>query len=461
MTPTLKSTAPAGRPFFALSPKEWIAAGALLLIHALLQTGGWRVLDLREHWQMAPYFFFTHDPGQWSEQFHYNHGNPPGQVFIFSLFRLISGGHALWVFALVLPLLHVLSYLFFSRSIRQFLKPGPAFAFSAVLLFNPYIFLYHYYPFYCTFLFCTGAALLYALIVVRGYGRQLLWLATLFAINGFFRATWQLPLIGLLLLPFLVRALRRQHYAAVAVALLLQLVPAATYVKNYLLFGKFTASTWLGLNLQRLHIDPGTDPYKINFLDFYAPNCNAKLDSVLPPGPLTQRFAHVPFLNQCHSLNIRSIEYSDAYMKLAKEQLTPMGMVRTALPWGFIYFESPANYFVFKYPHYVQPGYDPGGFKLDYFDLPGIRGFELSWYLVAYPLAFLFCLYLAVRRRNWVLGYLLVIVGILSALYWGLDPFESQRMRFEIEPIWWFFCLQAGLFVYQQIERFLPSRARF
>jgi hypothetical protein len=110
--------------------------------------------------------------------------------------------------------------------------------------------------------------------------------------------------------------------------------------------------------------------------------------------------------------------------------------------YGFLkYFDSPGNYPLLR--NTTPPKI------IDYFDLPDIETkmrtkqsnravfIPLSVYLFIYPIILLF-LIKNFYNLSFNIRLLLFYLLYFSIIYIGVDPAEANRMRFEVEPIFYF-----------------------
>lgn len=131
-----------------------------------------------------------------------------------------------------------------------------------LLIFNPAIIAYENLYSYTTltvflvmaltsatvYLFLTGEIRYYALFVSA--------LALLVLTRSSFHLLWMIVMVAMPIV--LLKQISFSRRAAIRIAVIAVIITGSWYAKNYILFGKFTASTWMGMNLARV-LPPATD----------------------------------------------------------------------------------------------------------------------------------------------------------------------------------------------------------
>jgi hypothetical protein len=375
----------------------------------------------------------------------YYHAEAPGISIINFIIRSVSGKYYEILFTLILAFLQGLSFFWFYSALK-YTQVRFAKWISLVLFLNPLVFIYFKYPFYSTFLFVTSAAVLFVLFSDRNYMQKVLLLSFILGFNVFIRASWHIVFVFLILLPFW----NKVPLKTVFISILILILPFGLYVKNYVLFQKFTASTKLGMNLARNHIPPDAEKPSISkipaFSDIkmYEPYLDRK-------SPLLQKYQNIRILNDTVANrlnNIRIIPVSDLYFKDVIKNFSIKYSVKSSMLGFFRILQSPARYYCF-YPDMHIP--DVSGIGMyDFFDLPDIPvklfgvkfNLPFSLYTIIYPLAWLLLLlfYSKMMFEEWVI---LIMTTFFTVAYMLIDNNEANRMRFEIEPFWYFLVVLA------------------
>jgi hypothetical protein len=334
---------------------------------------------------------------------------------------------------------HGLAYLLFSHAAALVFKHKAVPFITIIFFLNPVVATYFQYPFYCTYLFVAACAVLYFL------ARQTPALAAgTLLLAGILRTTFALPFGLALLVPFVGQVKKLRHWLIIGLCALPSLFWA---VKNQYLFHQFGPSTWMGINLANggyITYAQGQYPAINKPFDYDARPAafiNQKLDSA---------YNDVPYLHGPHFNNINTIYTSSYFSAEAKKQFS-IGKTLYIMAFGVLqYLESPLDYPLLRpFAGGPKTGIRNSVFPFDYFNLPnipipvsgGLLDIHLSLYTFIYPLCFLFGLYYALKNRDYKLGTVLWLLLVVSGIYCSIDPSESNRMRMEIEPLWWWLVL--------------------
>ncbi|MES2388404.1 MAG: hypothetical protein V4543_10420 [Bacteroidota bacterium] len=412
----------------------------ILFIHAAMLIGGYPFVNVDWFFQLINEYdlrnsFFS---SVW-----YRHGSPPGYSILFRLFDILGFGDRYNSLPPVLAMLHAASFLWLRYAFKN---AGIRFSLfiSAVLLLNPPAFFYFNYPSYSTFIFASSALALWALFNSGSADKRFLIIVSCLAFSCFIRSTWHIVFIVFIsvLLAWKFRPTRR----SIAWAALILLLPASAYIKNYFLFGKFESSTWLGFSLCRMHINSGvTDPmaYVEPFTDLeqYYPFINTN-------DPLITKYANVSQLNRKDYNNIRCIGLSDSSLHFFLHHFSIRHSLSMLALNGIPTFFSSPGLYGHLYGH-IFYGHNPDDYptlSFDIFELPdvyfkGRSGAEfhikLSWYTILYPFTLLLYLFYF-RRTPFSIRIILLITLFISLVPVLTDPMESNRMRWEVEPFYYF-----------------------
>ena len=397
-------------------------------------------------WYLQVIHFRYPDPDFFRSVWYY-HAEAPGISMINFIIRSISGKYYEIFFTLILAFLHGLSFYWFYCALK-YKQVRFAKWISLVLFLNPLVFIYFKYPFYSTFLFVTSTAVLYVLFTNKSYIQKVLLLSVILGFNIFIRASWHIVIVLLILLPFW----KKVPLKTVFISILILVIPTGLYVKNYFLFHKFTASTKIGMNLARNHIPPDPKRNSISHITafsdikMYEPYLDQK-------NPLLEKYKNVRILNDTVAdrlNNIRNIPVSDLYLKDVVNNFSIKYSVKSSILGFFRILESPADYYCF-YPDMHVPDITGIGIN-DFFDLPNFQlirnGFKfhipLSLYTFIYPLSWLMLL-IFYRKMTFEEWMILIITTFFTVAYMVIDNFEANRMRFEIEPFWYFLVVLAAI----------------
>ena len=431
-----------------------IAAG-IVLVHGLLSILGFPFIPVEGHLQLAQ----THSAPGTSvlQSIWWFHGNPPLLSAIHALASGLVPGRALLFFQLLLPFLHAASFLLFVMGIRRRGLLFPTWL-VCILFLNPLIFIYFRYPFYTCFLF-FASCLVWVLLAshAKNPWNTTYRIAWILGVASLLRASWH-PLLFLPGLYFLLPKPLNWRY----IKLLLPFVPVLLWMgKNQALVGRFTTSTWLGINLYRTHHAWDQHRFPIDFLPVFSKPDSAFALLVSDKEVQNCRNETRPPLcknNMNHSL---IPVLADRYLESLVAQFSATWSAQAMLNGFLFFFQSPgyANHISltthkadgvkssFLNPDWLDPilrnspkyivrfwgnkGFDPGQTRLRVWN-------RVSIYTLVYP--FLLVWFLVNRKLLPVADRVLLSWLIaFCALYISVDVLEANRMRMEVEPWFWAF----------------------
>lgn len=410
----------------------FFVSAIILLIHAWLSVTGYRPVNVaRIFWYVMDFKFLENNFWQ---SILYFHEIPPLLSIIHFMAYKLSGGNPDIFFEIMLPLLHLFSFLIFTKIVEQF-----NFRFKkiliAILFLNPLLFIYFRFPFYSAFIFFQSILILYLLFVSnRSQKFKLVSITLLLCVAALQRASYSVPVIILLMFPLMKNVAWKQRLIAFS----LLLMPLSLYVKNYFLFHKFSSTTITGMYFHG-HINKENSKAPLARLGICRP-ANDYAAFINENDPLVKKYAGIEILNQNDMNNIRYIQVADGFMKEFKENFNPFYSIKYVSLGIIRFFASPsadynyANTYFGNVPHFLY----------DVFDLPNYSfnnetktTIPFSVYLLVYPFM-LFYLLKNFKNLSFKIRYVLCFVLIFAALYSAVDPLESMRMRFEIEPMLYF-----------------------
>ncbi|RYF91785.1 MAG: hypothetical protein EOO03_00500 [Chitinophagaceae bacterium] len=237
------------------------------------------------------------------------------------------------------------------------------------------------------------------------------------------------------------------------IALACTVLAGSWYVKNLVMFGKFTTSTWLGMNLARnvFHDHSVKDSTRIESIE---PFSSISAYNNFITGDLAQQYAGLndrellseykngPYINEHH---INYIEVSDRYAEASKGFVKdhPASYLKNVLQSAIIFF-TPATRYPFAEKEAV---------KMKYYDV--VYSFNMNhfaegkeqrrWAVVisAIPKMLMYVvtfgvILLAAKRSKSISAINLFIVltfAYIFAVSSLLEHYENMRFRFEIEPL--------------------------
>ncbi|EPG76382.1 putative membrane protein [Leptospira fainei serovar Hurstbridge str. BUT 6] len=404
---------------------------AIAGVHAILQFLDFPILRIDGYWQLP------------SKECWYNHpfqalitlnGTSPALALFHSAFAHLGKGNPYPLYAVFLPILHAIScHLFLSVLSR--LKIRYRNIWAALFFINPLAFAYFRYPFYSTYLFFLSLVLLYSLFVVRDKNRKLLYVSITIAAAATIRPSWHLGLAIFWIGWLTWHERKKLSRASVITAFLILLLPFGLYLKNFLLFDSFSASSWLGMNLARSRLITLDSNERKNLAPFQLPTTLYR-GIYSENDPLVSRYSDKICLNEDDYHNIRFIEVSRKYLSKVKEATNVQQSLKL-LKFGIkVYLSSPSNY-PFLLPQFAAiPEFLRKYPGLDWFASVSIGSFDKNLYRIVYPISLLLLL-LRFPSLSYKIRIIVLHTVSMTILYSFIDPFEANRMRFELEPFWY------------------------
>lgn len=408
---------------------------------------------LTDYSQIVQNQFYPETPF-WEMLFNF-HGNPPLLSIIHHTAGSLFPNRPVLFFDLFLPLLHVFSFLAFRKSLFEFGVKIRTF-WGLILFLNPLLFIYFRYPFYSTFLFFLSTIALLFLSQLARRPNLIFGIAGLFSLASVLRSTWH----PLFLLPFLFWLSPLKSWKT-ALYLFFCFLPALTWsFKNYLVIGQFTSSSWIGINLARGHL-----PWKVHSqsVDFVQPFSlpNEYLEMVQNEPEIREALKiNNPYLSQ-NNLNNKTIPViSTLFLQSISEQFSLSWSLNTAINGFLIYFKSPGNE-EHVIDHLKKEGYlkrsllhpdwfdpiffqDPNPWYLffanQHWDPEGLRIQAIKRftpYTLFYPILLLILVFTFGRLPKEIKAIWILVV-FFTGIYITTDVSEANRMRMEIECLFYF-----------------------
>lgn len=424
---------------------RWFYAFVVYLIslHVLFIITELFTYKFNPKWYFLPEYAYTEN---FWENIWLLHNNPPFVNIIHGII-IRSGLPVLTVYNVLYSLLHLIAAYWMYKIIQKIKIPFPI-VWLFLIMGNPlHVYWFHHY-YYPALMFFFSAGILYLLFVcnwndAKKYHILVFILATMCMTRASYHPFW----IALLLLPFLQRIPRKTWM----IGLIPLLIPMGWYTKNYVQFGFWGSSSWFGQNISG-HIDPHQVQNKKDIANIArfepAPTYQAFINE---NDPLIKKYRHIRFLNDTNTLhNVRTVLISRLYFQSTLKHLSIKHSVATIGYGVFSYFGSPLCDEMYNRDYqYLQWNHT---WLIDWFDLPNIHVYaengkysviRLSWYLPIYLFSLIF---LTVKWKSQPpeIRFILLWLITVTAIYCTIDPHESQRMRYETEPLFYFITLIVG-----------------
>ncbi len=412
----------------------------LVSLHLLFFITELFTYKFNSKWYFLPEYAYTEN---FWENIWLLHNNPPLVNIIHGII-IRSSLPVLIVYNLLYAALHLLSTYWMYKIIQKIKIPYPL-LWLFIFMGNPlhvYWFHHFYYP---ALMFFFSAGILYLLFVCTwNISTKFIVLVCMLATMSMTRASYHPFWIALILLPFLQHIPRKTWM----IGLIPLLIPIGWYTKNYVQYGFWGSSSWFGQNISG-HIDP----HRVHDKKDIATIPRFELPStyrafIHENDPLIQKYKHVRFLNDTNTLhNVRTVLISRLYLQSTLKNLSIKHSVANIGYGVFSYFGSPlCDEMYNRNNRFLQWN---NTWLIDWFDLPNIHVYaengnysviRLSWYLPLYVISLVFL------TVNWKsqppeVRFILLWLMTVTAIYCTLDPHESQRMRYETEPLFYWITL--------------------
>lgn len=428
-------------------------AAAILVCHAILFFVGLHCFRMDGYMQIAQTNFPEGTPF-WT-LLYYFHGNPPLLSILHHINDELSGLGRPMFFEFLLPVLHAGSMLFFTAALRGFNLRIPSFL-TVLLFLNPLIFLYFRYPFYSCLLFFLNSVVLFLLSGLKEKPIRIFGIAAIFSIESLLRTSYS-PYLLFLLVLFL---LPHWNWKRVGLLALVFLPVIGWQFKNYLIVGRFTSSTWTGMNLARGHLPWNVHNQTVDFIPtFSMPDRYFELLSDDPRVAEKKKETNW-YLSQNNLNHAVMPVVSDLYMESIRKEFSLSWSLNTMLNGVLILFKSPANY-----QHLRQHVKDETGITIqrwnpDFWEPLGLQDRDynylflvsnnwdpdstrfkawkrISLYTIVYPfLLFFFGFRFRKLPKEWRAVFLMT--AFFTLLYSSADVLEANRMRMEYEVFFYF-----------------------
>ncbi len=425
----------------------------ILLVHGILSFLGLPCFRIDGYMQIAQTNFPEGTP--FSKLLYYFHGNPPLLSVLHYINDQLSGSSRPLFFEFLLPVLHASSFLFFTAALRGFKLRIPSFL-TVLLFLNPLLFLYFRYPFYSCLLFFLNALVLFLLSGLKDKPSQIFGIAAIFSIESLLRTSYS-PYLLFLLVLFL---LPKWNWKRVRLLALVFLPVIVWQFKNYVIVGRFTSSTWTGMNLARGHLPWNVHNQTVDFIPtFSMPDRYFELLSGDPR--VAEKKKEINWYLSQNNLNHAVIPViSDLYMESIRKEFSLSWSLNTMLNGVLILFKSPANYQHIRQHIQDEAGIQFQGWNPDFWEPLGLHDRDYNYlFLVSkdwdpdstrfqawkrislYTIVYLFLLFFFGFRfrklpREWRAVYLMTV--FFTILYSSADVLEANRMRMEYEVFFYF-----------------------
>ncbi len=396
----------------------------------------------------------------------YDHTQPPAfNLFLGVILKLAGNEHAAGVFACIFKLITLANTLLIYHLLKQLTgHQRIALILSLIYLLSPGTIVFENELFYTSFI--SFFFLISAFSLSRfTYGINWKTATGFFlplAIICFTRSMYHVILLIIVTVFVCGANLKKQGAAKLMfVGVITVLLCGSWYLKNYLLFGKFSTSTWIGMNIARniFHDNEITDSSRIESVEpfqeistykrFLEKNLEKKYAG-LNDRDLLQEMKNDTFKNEKH---ISFIEVSDLYMEAGKKHIKdqPVAFMKNVAQSAVIFFAPATRYSGTEAQTRKLMYYDAAySFNLSHF-VTGKQNRRIALTLSAIPymLLYVFTFWVSVkeiirRRRVGILnGFIILIIAYVFTAGSLLEHYENMRFRYELQPLFLLLLAQA------------------
>ncbi len=452
-------------------PQTWILVGVFILSRILVAMLGLRlnIWALSVYWQYLDLDTLQNHllQGVW-----YDHTQPPVFNLLLGIILKISGHHSTLLFEILLKTVSLINGLLLFHIVRKLTSVE----FLPLLVALAYIISPATLVFECELFYTTIISLLLLLSVF--YLIRLSRSAKLGDALGVFlpmvllcltRSVYHIVWLVIVAVFLLYYCRKNAHfYQLILVSLVSILLVGSWYAKNKIIFGKWTTSTWMGMNLSRnvFHDNEITDSSRIEAYDpfsrisvyrkFIDPAYEKKFKG-LNDRDLLQETKNDSLTNL---KEVSYIPVADLYMKASLDHIKshPLSYAQNIIQSSILYF-TPATMYSLAIE---QSG------KIKYFDLP--YSFKLTYFahnksqrrvwltISAIPklLFYLFVFFtffrysIQIRKMaSWNL-FICVTIGFVFVVSSLFEHYENMRFRFETEPLFLILAAQVVSIIYSR-----------
>jgi hypothetical protein len=458
-------------------PQIWILVGIFMVSRLLVMAFGIHL----NYWALSVYWqYLDLDTlqnhlltGVW-----YDHTQPPAFNLLLGAVLKVGGQNSALLFAVLLKLISLVNGILLFNIVAKLtrLEFLPLVT-ALVYILSPATLIFECELFYTTLISMLLLLAVFFLIRLSDTSRTkdaigfFLPLAILCLTRSIYHIVWLGVIAGILLFYFRKKENFRQLLTVSLAALLLV---GSWYVKNKIIFGKLTTSTWMGMNLARnvFHDNEITDSARIEaygpfskigvYRKFLDPGYELKFKG-LDDQDLLQE-------NKNDTVgNMKEVSYipvADMYMKASLEHIHahPAAYAQNIVQSSILYFTPATMYSLATEQSEKIKYYDlPYSFNLTYFSHSKMQRRILLTISAIPKLLFYFFVFFVFIRYSiqvrsldpWNLFIIFTILFVfgISSLF---EHYENMRFRYETEPLFLILAAQAvGLYY----RRFKPLNA--
>ena len=409
----------------------------------------------------------------------YDHSQPPVFNLLLGTIFKIGGDYSVFLFTFLFKIISLLNGLLLFSIVRRLTRVPylPLIAGLAYLL-SPATLIFECEVFYTTTISLLLLVSVYYLVRITESGKTRYVFGIIFPMvllcltRSVYHIIWFILIVSFLLFYFRKKSSVKNIILASLTGLVLV---SSWYIKNKILFGKLTTSTWIGMNLARnvFHDNEVTDSSRIEayepfsriglyrkFLDTGYENKFRGLND----RDLLQEYKNDTFMN------VKEVSYipvSDLYMKASLDHIRshPVAYVQNVLQSSILYF-TPGTLYTFA----IEPSE-----KIKYYDI--LYSFNLTHFaqskmgrrilltISAFPklLLYLFVFFVFIRNCVRIKSidpynlFILITITFVFGISSLFEHYENMRFRFETEPLFMILAAQVISNLYYRIKSVNPN----
>lgn len=417
---------------------------------------------LYEYWQ---YLDITSLKTNLLNSLWYQHSQPPVFNLLLGIILKVSGNYSRYALEFLLLAITCCNGLLLLSILRRIIYScNLSLILSLLYILSPATMLYENELFYTTFISLLLLIAVHFMIMVsqkqswQNSSGMFAALSLICLTRGMYHLVWLITISGILLLMYY----EKKGFKTILIAGLFSItIVGGWYLKNYLVFGNFSASSWVGINFSR-----------IVFHNNEVPDSN-NIASVHPFMPISyyKRFVSDDYKREyagvndrillMETKNDRYINMNNAgYIKVSKKYMAasllrvnqhPLSYLKNVFTAFIIYFTPASSYFkVTKNDNQIRYydmlySFNPAHLFKD--DLKKKQSLVIAAIpkLVLYTFTFFIMITKGLRSKSFSFLTIFIIITILFSLTVSslLDYGENMRFRYEIEPLFLILAAQA------------------
>lgn len=424
--------------------------------------------NLYDYWQYLDVETLRHNllKGVW-----YDHTQPPFFNLALGTILKLSGNYSVFAFSLFFKIITIVNVLLLLNILKKLLPDSTVpIILSLIYLLSPATIVFEnelFYTGFITMLFlisCRYLLLIRDSISWPGIAGFFTPLVIICLTRSMYHLVWLIA-VSIIASYMLWGRPKRMHF--VSVAMFSILLVSGFYLKNYIIFNKFSTSSWAGMNLARnVFHDAGSLPADnigsippFSPIEEYKPFIR-KNDTAIFKGlndkDLLELRKNDSFINEKHISYIEiSEKYLDAGIQYIKEH--PGTYLKNVLQSAISFFAPATRYTVTA----QQTN------KIKYYDL--VYSFNISHLadgkqqrrttlvISALPKMFLYLLVFFYLVKNWIRQksisllnlFITCVIAYVFTISSLMEHYENMRFRYEVEPL---FLILLGQLIYSLLK---------